>query len=165
MIRILAAIPIVLIASGARCAPACPGAGEGPVAVAAVDTGLELRLADGRRLRLVGLDPAARTPGDPELGETSQSALAALVAGRPLTARLLSDTPDRWGRLPAMAFLGGDPAPGGLAVSAIAAGLARYRPEPAAQACRDALLAAEAKARSGKLGLWHDPYYGVLARR
>ena len=52
---------------------------------------------------------------------------------------------------------------GGVAVAVLAAGLGRYFAEPAAHQCRDALLAAEATARHAKLGLWADPYYGVLA--
>ena len=158
-----ALVPLLLAASAVRCETACPSAGAGPVAIAAVDPRLELHLADGRRLRLVGLDPAGPAPTDPDLGAASQSALIAAVAGKPVTTRLLSDKPDRWGRLPAMAFLDGDPSPGGLTRLAIAAGLARYLPEPGAHACRDVLLAAEANARSAALGLWHDPYYGVLA--
>lgn len=161
MLRAAAILLPVLAASAARCE--CPSAGDTSVVVAAVDPRLELRLADGRRLRLVGVDPAGSTPGDPDLGETSRVALAAAIAGRPVAIRLLSDKPDRWGRLPAMAFLDGDPAPGGLARLVIAAGLGRALLDPAAHACRDALLAAEAEARSARLGLWRDPYYGVLA--
>lgn len=163
MVRAVALVALMLAASSARCQTTCPSAGGEAVAVAAVEPRLELRLADGRRLRLIGLDPAGSTPGDPDLAETSRLALAAAVAGRRVSVRPTSDKPDRWGRMPAMAFIDGDASPGGLASVAIAAGLGRYLPEPAAQACRDALLTAEAKARSATLGLWHDPYYGVLA--
>ena len=158
-----AVVVLLLAVSGARCQTACPSAGGDSVVIAAVDPRLELRLGDGRRLRLVGLDPAARSPDNPDLDETTRATLAAAVAGKPVTARLLSDKPDRWGRLPAMAFLEGDLSPGGLSRLVIAAGLGRYLPEPAAHACRDALLEAEGMARSAALGLWHDPYYGVLA--
>lgn len=162
MIR-AAALALLLATSAARCEPACPTAGAEAVTITTIDARLEVHLADGRRLRLVGLDPAGSSPGDPDLGETSRTALAAAVVGKTATARLLSDKPDRWGRLPATVFLDGDSASGGLASEAIAAGLARYLSEPAAHACRGALLTAEAGARAGGLGLWHDPYYGVVA--
>ena len=163
MRRVVAAILPMLVASAAHAGSACPGAGDASITVAAVDPRLELRLADGRRLRLVGLDAAARTPDDADLGETSRAALATTIAGKALTALVLSDKPDRWGRLPAMAFRQGDTSPGGLAGLAITSGLARYLPEAAARDCRDTLLANEGEARSTKVGLWHDPYYGVLA--
>lgn len=164
MLRTAAAVLLLLLAaSAARCDTGCPSTGADPVVVAAVEPRLELRLVDGRMLRLVGLDPAASTPGDPDLANDASAALIAAVAGKPMTVRLTSDKPDRWGRLPAMVFLDGDPSPGGLAHLAVALGLGRYLSEPAAHACRDALLAAEAAARSTRLGLWHDPYYGVLA--
>ncbi len=35
-------------------------------------------------------------------------------------------------------------------------------PVPEAHACRAAFLAAEAKARRAKLGLWRDPYYAII---
>ena len=163
MIR--AAVLVLLLVAGmvARCEAACPSAGTSPATMAAVDPRLELHLADGRRIRLAGLDPAGSTPGDPDRADTSRAAMAAALAGRQVIAQPLSDKPDRWGRIPAMAFLEGDPMPGGLTRLAIAAGLGRYLSEPAAHACRDAFLAAETEARSASLGLWHDPYYGVLA--
>ncbi len=163
MIRLAGLVLVLIAASAARCETTCPSTGTTPVTIAAVDPRLELHLADGRRLRLVGLDASGPSPGDPDLGATSQTALAAAVVSKPVTARFLSDKPDRWGRLPAMAYLDGDPSPGGLVHLAIATGLGRYLSEPAAQPCRDALLKAEAAARAASLGLWHDPYYGVLA--
>ncbi len=163
MRRAVALVALLLATSAARGETACPSVGVEPVAIASVGSRLELHLVDGRTLRLVGLDPAGPTPNNPDLGETGRTALVAAVAGRTITASLFSDRPDRWGRLPATAFADGDPAPGGLALVAIDGGIGRYLPEPAAQPCRDALLAAEARARSASLGLWHDPYYGVLA--
>lgn len=142
-------------------AAACALASDEKVVVAAVEPRLELRLADGRLLRLAGLDPALRTPTDPDLAEATRKRFAALVVGRTLGVRLLSPTPDRWGRLPAQAVDAS--VAGSLATMALAAGLGRYRAEPAAHDCRDELLAAEAKAREARLGLWADPYYAVLA--
>lgn len=143
----------------------CPKTGDDAVTVETVEPWLELRLTDGRVLRLAGLEPVGATPGDPVWPDTARGRLAALVAvGRPVHIRLLDAKPDRWGRLPAYVFTDADPGePGGVAAAAVGAGLGRWRAEPAAHGCRDVLRAAETVARAGSLGLWHDPYYGVLA--
>ncbi len=140
----------------------CAGVGEQEAVVAAVEARLELRLGDGRRLRLVGLDPALGTPDEPDRDERARAAFA-LLAGRAVSVTILSPEPDRWGRLPAFAYRAGEAQTGGLAAAAMAAGLGRYLPEPAASGCRDAFGAAEEGARSAKLGLWGDSYYAVLA--
>lgn len=157
MMAIVAATPAD--AGGAS----CPVGGDRAITLASFEPRLELRLGDERRLRLVGLDPAGATPNDPDLGDTGRAALAALLAGKALSAHILSDKVDRWGRLAAMVFSAGETTAGGVAAMAIARGLGRYRPEPDAHPCRDALLSAEADARRDGLGLWRDPYYGVLA--
>jgi endonuclease YncB( thermonuclease family) len=166
-LRIGRSVGVVMALFGAMTsvrADDCPRSGGETVALAAVGPRLELDLDDGRVIRLAGLDPAQQTPGNPDLEDTSRAALAKLIGGRKVALHILSASPDRWKRLVAQAFLpeesGSD---GDLATQAIAAGLGRYRAEPAARACRDALLAAEARARGGKLGLWADPYYALLA--
>lgn len=143
----------------------CAGTGVDMVDVAAVESRLEIRLADGRRLRLVGLDPALPTPTDPDLAETTRGSLEALLPDRKIAIRLLAAAPDRWGRLPALAFDTTGPEAGragGIAARAIGRGLARYLAEPVAHACRTDFLQAEQDARQAGLGLWHDPYYAVL---
>lgn len=147
-------------------AASCPTAGDETVTVSAVEPRLELRLVDGRVLRLAGLDPASSTPNDPDRGETARAALAAMLKQQRVSIRMLSGLPDRWGRFAAQAFVSterGAPYAGGIATAAVAAGLGRYLAEPAAHACRDPLVAAEEKARQATLGLWADPYYAVLA--
>ncbi len=139
----------------------CSEQGSEAAVVTAVDLNLELRLADGRLLRLVGLEPASPTPGDPDLAETGRQWLANHIVGRQVMISLAVDRPDRWGRFPAFVF--GPDQVGSLTVVALAAGLGRYQPEPGAHACRDALIAAEGKARTSRLGLWRDSYYAVLA--
>lgn len=139
----------------------CPSAGGENVELAGVESRLELRLTDGRLLRLAGLDPAASTPSTPDREDQARDALSQLLAGRPLAITKLSSAPDRWGRLAVLAFTDGDQ-PGGVAAAAISRGLGRYLSEPAAHACRGILTAAEDASRAQKLGLWADPYYAVL---
>ncbi len=142
-------------------ADTCPAAGAEHVTLASIGPRLEMKLADGRLLRLAGLEAAAATPTAPHRDLDGIAALTNLVARQELAVTILSPKPDRWGRLVAFATVSGG-ASGGLATAALAAGLGRYRPETAA-VCRAALLAAEDAARRAKLGLWADPFYGVLA--
>lgn len=131
-----------------------------------VNERLELTLADGRLLKITGLDPPRPTPGDPDLDVNSSVKLADWLVGRDVAFRLLESRPDRWGRLAVEAFAPvGDPTSPArpLAQAALAAGLARFAPGDAARGCRTALLAAEAGARAAALGLWADPYYAVIA--
>ncbi len=153
-----------LAVANAPAMAACVADGGQPARVAAVEPGLELRLADGRLLRLVGVDPAAQTPSDPDLGDTVRSAMSRLVEARTLSLTIPDDKPDRWGRVAALVAVreGGAEAES-LAVAALAAGLGRFLAEPGAHGCREALLHAEAAARAARRGLWRDPYYAVLA--
>ncbi len=165
----LLSVATVALAQGtstqdARAPDACPASGGEKVELAAVEARLELRLADGRLIRLAGLDPASSTPTQPDRDERAQAAFAALIAHHRIMLTPIATAPDRWGRIVASAFDADAPAePSGLAARALGLGLGRYLPEPAAHACRAALVDAEAQARATRLGLWDDPYYAVLA--
>ena len=161
------------------CAPAPDDA---PAAIASVSDDLDVTLADGRVLRLAGIVPPRTTPAAPDGPARARTALAVWVAGAsgregPVLLRPLAPAPDRWGRVPALLFRA--PASGPTAAISAAdtsadastsaaeallrAGLARARPEPGVHACFPAFLRAEAAARAGRLGLWGDPHYAVLA--
>ena len=144
----------------------CPASGGTPAEVSAISPRLELRLADSRLVRLVGLEAASVGPRDPNRTDAAHDALAVLLRGRKLMVQELDSRPDRWGRIAAFAFLADGPdagRAGGVAAAAIATGLARFSAEPAAHSCRAELLSAEETARRAALGLWRDPYYSVLA--
>jgi endonuclease YncB( thermonuclease family) len=138
--------------------------------VAKVEPNLDIALADGRTLTLAGLDPPRDTPDRPRLAADAREKLAAWLDGGEVAVRALAEKPNRFGRIPARLFAAPPSASAsasagaeiGLAEAILDAGLARYRPDAAAHPCRDALLAAEAEARSAKIGLWADPYYAVL---
>ena len=163
--RFLATVTAGLASLSPAVAAPCPIVGDERVQIAAVGSRLELRLADGRIVRLVGLDPPLPTPTNPDLDEIARVRLVAQWTGRSATLHLLSTAPDRWGRLAALVFDAGASAStgGGLATMAVAEGLGRYLAEPAAHPCRETLVAAESNARLAKLGLWTDPYYAVVA--
>jgi len=73
--------------------------GEG--AVADVVDGRSFRLDDGREIRLLGI----------EAEDGGKAALAAIVTGQDVTLRGTDETPDRYGRQSAFAFLGASEIP------------------------------------------------------
>ena len=83
--------------------PCGPDGGE-PVRVAAVADDLTLALADGRTVRLVGIDPVEATMRHPDLAKAAASALRGWLAGHAGVLRATADPPDRWGRTAALLF-------------------------------------------------------------
>lgn len=133
--------------------------------VASIGERLELNLAGGATLKIVGVDPPRPTPTDPDLDAKARDQLAGWLANQDVFYRPLDNRPDRWGRLPAFVFAP-DGGPGSAALLPVAqtildAGLARFEPSPEAKPCKAALLAAEDAARKAELGLWADPYYAI----
>lgn len=143
---------------------ACTGDWERdePVTVAAIDARLDVLLADGRRIRLAGLAPQpADAAALPEL-EVLRRAAESESRAKTLLLRLISTTPDRWGRLPGLLLPEPDAAPfAGLSARFAADGLARIGDLAEAGECAARLGAAEQGARTARLGLWADPYYAV----
>lgn len=101
-----------------------------------------LVLADGREVRLAGLDQASlRLP--PLVGTA-----ATLIA---------ATGPDRHGALRGALYIDGRD----LASDLAARGLARIRPAIGDESCYTELMTAEDNARRARLGLWADPGYAV----
>lgn len=148
-------------------ADVCSLEAAAPVEIAAIDRDLDLLTAEGRRLALSGLE----FPTDAPSREMARAFLAdRLAPGRLAFLAPASAGSDRWGRLPAGLFVAGEDGEEplvSLARAVLRAGLARFRPDPAAFACRDGLLAAETEARERRLGLWAKDEYVVVdaARR
>jgi endonuclease YncB( thermonuclease family) len=126
----------------------CGLADLGSATVAAVRADATLVLADGRTLRLAGIEP----------GPGAQAALARAVA-KSVTLRTAEAPPtDRYGRLSAFAALDG----AGLAEMLLTAGAARVAARAGGPACAGPLLEAEARARAAGRGLWSDPNFAPL---
>ena len=128
----------------ASAASAACGTGAGMVRVESVDARGELRLADGRIIRLAGIDPAAG----------ASARLASLWAGREATLVAFAAKPDRWGRWPGDIVRGDSVS---AASDLLSVGLARVKPEFETRACEEERLVAEAGARRASLGLWNEP--------
>ena len=131
-------------------APACFNPAAGTFHAEAVDA-RSVRLADGRVLRLAGIEPFTLLldeAGDAE--EKLKRRLAALVAGAELRVEIVAGEPDRYGRLPALAAIGGTLLQEKLAGEGLAVAFAAGDPLP----CFERLLAAEAEARQQRRGFW-----------
>src|SRR5205807_1589554 len=97
----LAAIAVLLLDATSAIAAGCAFEPQGEGRVAAVIDARTFRLDDGREIRLAGIEPA--TPDKAK----AAAALSAIVMGREVTLQGEDDTPDRYGRQPAIAFLAG----------------------------------------------------------
>jgi endonuclease YncB( thermonuclease family) len=155
------AFAVALLLAGPAAA-AC-GAAAGKARVAEVAERLEIRLDDGRRLRLAGLDLPDPARGDPATAAAARAFLAGRLNGREVDLLLFAANPDRWGRLIADVEVADEAgAPQSAALLTLAAGFARVRPEFETKGCVAARLAAEEQARKAGLGVWDDPEYSVL---
>src|SRR4029450_2674361 len=128
----------------------CKLSAMGNVNVAGIRDGRTLVLADGRELRLAGV----------ETGDASRAALEALAAGRSLRLEKLRAENDRYGRVVAFAFEGEMQT--SLQQALIEQGQARVSSRVGDRACAEVLLAAERKARAARRGMWADPNFAPL---
>jgi endonuclease YncB( thermonuclease family) len=147
------ALPLsaILVAAAAEPAVAagCSFEAQGEGRVAAVIDARTFRLEDGREVRLAGIEPMATEKGN------RTSALTALVAGREVTLRGEDDTPDRYGRQPAFAFVDGVET--SVQSLLLEQGEALVSATEGNKDCASALFAAESMAREAKRGIWADP--------
>jgi endonuclease YncB( thermonuclease family) len=140
----------VLVAAEPAVAAGCAFEPQGEGRVAAVIDGRTLRLQDGREIRLAGIEPVTT-----EKSNRGSAALSAIVANRNVTLSGEDDTPDRYGRQPAFAFIDGSDTP--VQGVLLAQGEALVSGTVTGKDCAAALLAAEAEARRAKRGIWADP--------
>lgn len=152
---VLASVRIVQAEDGAAAAMAsCALETLGTFAAEAVVDGRTFRLRDGREVLLAGIET-------PETA-AAKAALGKLIAGSKVMLRKAA-ADDRYGRLTAHAFVPQDGGERWIQQDMLAMGQAQAGARPGDAACAKALLAAEAPARRGKLGLWADSRYGIKA--
>jgi endonuclease YncB( thermonuclease family) len=153
--------------------PTCAGAVIETAPVRAVIDGRTLRLADGRQVRLAGIEVGPPAEGD-SAAKAAKLALESLVIGRDVALMRLGPELDRHGRSVALVALPQASAGQSLQHALLAQGHARVAADIGDFACAVSLLAAEKTARAAALGLWADPYYvmrnaedpaGILAVR
>lgn len=150
---------VAMRASAAPQPPVCAVQQAERVAIAEVLGGGALRLTDGRKVLLSGIDAPrldARDGPAPFAAE-AKAALARLVEGRSVTLGG-AGKPSKSGWLRAQLFAGSGVWVQGELVSN---GFARVRTFPDQRDCAGQLLAREAKARTSKKGLWAMPDYAI----
>jgi endonuclease YncB( thermonuclease family) len=140
---------MLLAAAGPAVAAGCAFQPQGDGRVAAVLDARSFRLEDGREVLLAGIEPA----GDEKAKNIS--ALSALVAGREVTLSGQDDTPDRYGRQPAFAFLASSQTP--VQAQLLAQGAALVAGTVTERDCASVLADAETAGRDAKTGIWADP--------
>jgi len=127
---------IFTLSASPALAGGCAFEPQGEGRVAAVIDARSFRLADGREIRLAGIEPAVSTT----TGRARTAALSAIIAGHDVTLHGQDDAPDRYGRQVAFVFLGSS--------ENLVQGLLLSQGE--------VLVSAEAEARQAKRGTWAD---------
>ena len=141
---------LALLASQAHAQETCKLAAAGTVKVTALRDGRTLLLADGREVRLAGI----------EVTDDARAVLQNLIGDRAVRLEGLNADPDRYGRLVAFVFAGDDRE--SVQQQLLAQGQARVAARVGSKACAETLLAAERVARAGVRGLWADPNFAPL---
>ena len=143
-----ASIPacLVLLALGPAHAAGCMFAAQGEGRVAAVIDARSFRLDDGREIRLAGIEP-----GNTDKAKGT-AALAAVIGGHDVTLHGGDDTPDRYGRQHAFAFVAGSET--SVQSELLRRGEALFAADVTDKDCAGTLAAAEAEAMAAKIGIW-----------
>jgi endonuclease YncB( thermonuclease family) len=146
------------LAQGTPAPAGCQLQASGTAKVAAALDGRTLALADGRELRLGGIEVPS-----PEVtaGQAATAALENLTKNAELTLRRLGTAQDRYGRIVAQLFAGSPTREIWIQGELVALGHARVAANVGDRTCALELLRREQAARAAKLGVWSDPVYGM----
>ena len=153
----------LLFAQGAAAGPADPCRFEplGTASVAAIIDGRSIRLADGRDIKLAGID--VPNESGTSAARAARAALENLLLGKDISLAGPSKDTDRYGRMAAFVFVNGSETP--VQYNLLSLGQARVSAHVSAPlqdpACLAALFRQERKAREARIGLWGDPGYAV----
>jgi endonuclease YncB( thermonuclease family) len=150
----LAALALLFLGQPTAAAPPpdFPPAGTGEVK--ALEADATLALADGRKLRLAGIDLPLHGPAARE----ARQALSELALGKTLELRLAGAPRDRQGRVLAQAFVGTQWIEGEL----LRRGFALVHSTADTRLGVAAMLRIERQARRYRRGLWADPAYAIV---
>jgi endonuclease YncB( thermonuclease family) len=157
----IACLTAVLTASGAHADDriGCDPAGGGNAIVRSVLDERSLLLADGREVRLAGVEIPRSAPH-----AAARTALTTLAGGQQVALKPLGGDTDRYGRVPALVLpilqeTSGDQR--SVQHALLAHGLALVAARVGDRACAAAFLAAERDARRRGLGLWASAAYVI----
>ena len=150
----LAALVLLLLGPPAPAAPLPDFPPAGTAEVKALEADATLDFADGRKLRLAGVD----LPLHGRAAREARQALSDLALGKTIELRLAGAARDRQGRVLAQAFLGTLWIEGEL----LRRGFALVHSTPDMRLGVAAMLRIERQARRYRHGLWADPAYAVI---
>jgi endonuclease YncB( thermonuclease family) len=154
----LSSVPLPISA----CRFAIVGAGK----VANILDGRTFMLDDGREVRMAAVEaPSPPGPAETEVlapAAAAKAALAALLAGQSVELHHAAPATDRYGRTLAHVYFTRDGIERSAGQEMLAQGYARVSTHVGNSACAAELLSRERAARSAKLGLWANPYYGIV---
>jgi endonuclease YncB( thermonuclease family) len=146
--RATAAALLLMASSGQIFAADCALGPQDEGRVAAVIDTRNLRLEDGREVRLAGIAHAGT-------GRASgRAALSAIAGGREVILHGEDDSPDRYGRQGAFVFV--TDSEHSVQSELMRRGEALFSADIAEKNCAAALAAAERAARDAKLGIWAE---------
>jgi len=133
--------------------PSCALRNLGLATVRTVVDGHTVVLADGREVRLAGIE----VPDD----DRAKAALDAAVSGRNVILAAIGPETDRYGRLVAVLFPDANSTSieNSAQSTLLAAGMAQVAAHVGQPGCAALLRQAERPARTAGLGLWTDPHY------
>lgn len=143
---VVIATTAALMRPGAGSAAPCMFAEQGDGQVTEIVDARSVRLADGREIKLSGIEAAADMP------PAAIDALAALVRGRDVILRGSDDAPDRYGRQSAFLFVAESDQL--VQRELLVQGRALLAADVTDRECAEALAAAEAEARAAGRGVW-----------
>ncbi len=156
--------------AGAESRPStsCRSEPGGTGKVRAITDGRSFTLADGREVRLAGIEvPLLPGPGEAgtgaKAGLAARAALESIIAGRNVELRQNDMPADRYGRTTAFVYVSGGALPESVAHEMLARGFARVSAYVGERPCADEMLARERAARQAKRGLWGEPYYVIVS--
>ncbi len=141
----------------ARAQSACPDAPESFATVSDIADDLGLILSDGRKIRLVGIEPPRSTALAPSRPQDLRDALRLRLRDTTVGVAALGPS-DRWQSMPAVVFTDD----GTLASSLLSQGSVRMQPDRTTKSCRDELLRAESIGRAVSGSVWNDPALGIV---
>jgi endonuclease YncB( thermonuclease family) len=155
-----------LAARAQQAAPPCGGEEIARGTVSRIADARTFALEDGREVRMAGIEvPPMPPPGEARtaaLAAAAKTTLDALLGGDDVVLRRAEPAHDRYGRLFGYAYALRDGEEIFAQGELLAAGFARVAERAGGRACATELLTREQAARSGRLGLWADPYYDVV---
>jgi len=138
-----------------------PSEGTRPQRFASAASGDAFVTTDDEEVRIAGV----LAPGSDGINASAatiaaaQAALVQAIGTRPLMLATMTQERDRYGRIVAEVFVGGE----WLQAALLQSGWVRAAPDLVTASCAGALLEAEARARVSNAGHWADGRFAVLS--